>query len=152
MTRGSVSTIILAAGKGTRMKSRLPKVLHPIAGRPMLGHVLAAVERAGDARPVLVLAPAMDEVASYARSLLPGVSTVVQPSPRGTGDAVRVAESAAGGGEGVALVVFGDTPLVRSETLSGMIDACTTDTPVVVLGFEAGNPAPYGRLVLDGKG
>lgn len=152
MTRGSVSTIILAAGKGTRMKSRLPKVLHPIAGRPMLGHVLAAVERAGDARPVLVLAPAMEEVASYARSLLPGVSTVVQSSPRGTGDAVRAAEAAAGDREGVALVVFGDTPLVRSETLSGMIDACTTDTPVVVLGFEAGNPAPYGRLVLDDKG
>ena len=152
MTRGSVSTIILAAGKGTRMKSRLPKVLHPIAGRPMLGHVLAAVERAGDACPVLVLAPGMEEIASFACSQLPGVLPVVQSSPRGTGDAVRAAEVAVGVGEGVVLVVFGDTPLVRSEALSGMIDACSAETPVVVLGFEASNPAPYGRLVLDGKG
>ncbi|MEX0838119.1 MAG: NTP transferase domain-containing protein, partial [Parvibaculum sp.] len=152
MTRGNVSTIILAAGKGTRMKSRLPKVLHPVAGRPMLGHVLAAVERAGDARPVLVLAPGMEEIASFARSLLPEVSSVIQPSPRGTGDAVRAAETAVGEDEGVVLVVFGDTPLMRSETLSGMIDACGTDTPVVVLGFEASNPAPYGRLVLDDAG
>jgi len=152
MTRGSVSTIILAAGKGTRMKSRLPKVLHPIAGRPMLGHVLAAVERAGDVRPVLVLAPGMEEVAAFARSTLSAVSTVVQQNPRGTGNAVRAAEPAIEPGEGVVLVVFGDTPLVRSETLSAMIDACRPETPVVVLGFEARDPAPYGRLILDSTG
>jgi len=151
MTRGNVSTVILAAGRGTRMKSRLPKVLHAIAGRPLLGHVLAAVEKADVVHPVLVLAPDMDSVASFARSVLPGIATVVQPSPRGTGDAVRAAETAVGQGAGVVLVVFGDTPLVRSETLSQMIESCTEETPVVVLGFEAVDPAPYGRLVLDEK-
>lgn len=152
MTRGNVSTVILAAGKGTRMKSRLPKVLHAIAGRPMLEHVLAAVEKANVVHPVLVLAPEMDSVASFAQSVFPGITTVVQPVPRGTGDAVRAAEMAVGQDAGVILVVFGDTPLVRSETLSQMIESCTVETPVVVLGFEATDPAPYGRLVLDEKG
>ncbi|WP_339829092.1 bifunctional UDP-N-acetylglucosamine diphosphorylase/glucosamine-1-phosphate N-acetyltransferase GlmU [uncultured Parvibaculum sp.] len=152
MTRSDVSTVILAAGKGTRMKSRLPKVLHAIAGRPMLGHVLAAVEEAGVTQSVLVLAPDMDVVASFARSIMPKVSTVIQAAPKGTGDAVRAAEATVGQEAGVVLVVFGDTPLVRSETLSQMIENCTPEIPVVVLGFEAANPAPYGRLILDEKG
>tara|TARA_R110000868_G_scaffold293209_2_gene553713 strand:- start:16706 stop:18061 length:1356 start_codon:yes stop_codon:yes gene_type:complete len=147
-----VVTIILAAGKSTRMKSALPKTLHPIAGRPMLGHVLDAVGGNKAASTVLVIGPDMDNVAAYAKNITPGLTIAIQQSQRGTGDAVKAALPQITASSGVALVIFGDTPLVRAETLTGMVDACTPDTPIVVLGFEAADPAAYGRLVLDAKG
>ena len=144
-------TIILAAGKSTRMKSALPKVLHAVAGLPMLGHVLAA--SSGLAGPtIVVVGPNMQNVADYATSVAPDISFAVQQDQRGTGDAVRAALPAVATKSGVALIVFGDTPLVRPETLDEMVSTCTADTPVVVLGFEAVNPAAYGRLVKDGQG
>lgn len=152
MTQSSVLTIILAAGKSTRMKSRLPKALHAIAGRPMLGHVLSAVSALPDARHVLVVGPGMEPVSNYARSMAPDIALAVQENQRGTGDAVKAALPFVPTGTGVALVIFGDTPLVRAETLAEMVAACRPETPVVVLGFEARDPASYGRLVLDAKG
>lgn len=152
MKNESVTAIILAAGKSTRMKSSTPKALHRIAGRPMLGHVLDAASSLGDARIVLVLAPGMDDVAAYARDISPELGIAIQERALGTGDAVRAAEPLAGRGQGVVLVMFGDTPLVRPETLKEMVAACLPEKPVVVLGFEAGDPAAYGRLVLDGGG
>lgn len=147
-----IVTIILAAGKSTRMKSALPKTLHPIASRPMLGHVLDAVSDSIGASTILVIGPGMDNVATYAKSITPDLSIAIQQNQRGTGDAVKAALPLIATKSGVALVIFGDTPLVRSETLSSMVEACTTDTPIVVLGFEAVNPTGYGRLVLDAKG
>lgn len=151
MPHSAVTTIILAAGRSTRMKSSLPKALHPIAGRPMLGHVLATVA-ALDARPVLVVAPGMDQVTKYAKGVASDLAVATQETPRGTGDAVKAALPEVKSGEGVALVIFGDTPLVRAETLKEMIAACGEMTPVVVLGFEAADPAAYGRLVVDESG
>ena len=147
-----VVTIILAAGKSTRMKSALPKTLHPIAGRPMLGHVLEAVGGSKAASTILVIGPDMDNVADYAKSITPKLGIAIQHNQRGTGDAVKAAMPQIAATSGVALVIFGDTPLVRAETLTGMADACTDDTPIVVLGFEAADPTGYGRLVLDAKG
>ena len=144
-------TIILAAGKSTRMKSALPKVLHEIAGRTMLGHVLSTVSSLDNSSPVLVIGPGMENVADHARQWVPSIATVIQQNRRGTGDAVKVALPSVTSKSGVALVVFGDTPLMRAETLNDMITACTGDTAIVVLGFVSANPAPYGRLVLDAQ-
>ncbi|HUD51323.1 bifunctional UDP-N-acetylglucosamine diphosphorylase/glucosamine-1-phosphate N-acetyltransferase GlmU [Parvibaculum sp.] len=152
MSNATVTTVILAAGRSTRMKSSLPKALHPIAGRPMLGHVLTTVGTLDSARTVLVLAPGMDEVARYARSVAPGLDVATQERPLGTGNAVRAAETFVSPRDGVVLVIFGDTPLVRAQTLSDMIGACRAETPIVVLGFEASDPTPYGRLVLNADG
>lgn len=144
-------TIILAAGKSTRMKSALPKVLHPVAGLPMLGHVLSAVSKL-TAQSVVVVGPNMQNVSGYATSIAPDTRIAVQQEQRGTGDAVRAALPHIEAKAGVALVVFGDTPLVRSETLVAMVEACTPDSPITVLGFRTADPAAYGRLVRDAQG
>lgn len=152
MTSNAHSTVILAAGKGTRMKSNLLKVLHEIAGRPMLGHVLANTRFGGGARTVLVVGPDMDEVADYARSVRQDLSVVVQLNQRGTGDAARTALPEIAHEDGVVLVVFGDTPLMRAESLADMADTCRKTGNIVILGFEAADPTGYGRVVLeDGK-
>lgn len=147
MTSKALTTVILAAGKGTRMKSRLPKVLHPIAGRPMLGHVLAAAGGLEDAETVLVVSPGMDAVSDYARGVVPGVKTAIQERQLGTGDAARSASEQVSHSDGVVLVVFGDTPLVRRETLAHMIDQCRKASDIVILGFEASDPTGYGRIL-----
>ncbi|MAM93637.1 bifunctional UDP-N-acetylglucosamine diphosphorylase/glucosamine-1-phosphate N-acetyltransferase GlmU [Parvibaculum sp.] len=150
MTSNALSTVILAAGKGTRMKSRLPKVLHEIAGRPMLGHVLANTRFERDTRTVLVVGPDMDRVSDYARSVRPDIAVVVQQKQLGTGDAARTALPELHDSDGVVLVVFGDTPLVRAETLENMADACRKSGSIVILGFEAADPTGYGRVLLEG--
>lgn len=147
-----IVTIILAAGKSTRMKSALPKVLHPIAGRAMLGHVLNAALTDQNTQTVLVVGPGMESVASYAQSIAPDLTVAIQHDQRGTGDAVKAALPKVTTDSGVAVVIFGDTPLIQPETLATMAAGCTQTTPIVVLGFEARNPAPYGRLVRDGQG
>jgi len=144
-------TIILAAGKSTRMKSALPKVLHPVAGVPMLGHVLSAASHLAG-QSVVVVGPNMQNVADYAASVAPDTRVTIQQEQRGTGDAVRAALPQIEARTGVALVVFGDTPLVRPETLAEMVAACTPDAPVTVLGFVAADPAAYGRLIKDAQG
>lgn len=152
MSQTAITTVILAAGRSTRMKSSTPKALHQIAGRPMLGHVLATVGSLDNMRVVLVLAPGMDDVAKYAKAAATNLDIAVQDKPLGTGHAVRAAEMLVPASEGVVLVIFGDTPLVRAETLADMIGACRAETPVIVLGFEARDPAAYGRLVLNADG
>ena len=143
--------IVLAAGKGTRMKSARPKVLHELGGKAMLGHVLASAAACAGDKTVAVLAPGMDDVAEYALSH--GATHVAyQKEQNGTGDAVKAAEELLSGLDGVAIVVFGDTPLVTPETLIRMKQACAAGNDVVVLGFQAEDPAPYGRLVLNGEG
>lgn len=154
MTRmdDKLTLMVLAAGKGTRMKSALPKGLHQIAGRPMLGHVLASAEGLGAAKTILVVGPGMEDVAAYARSFSSKVDVAVQNNQLGTGDAARAGASLVTSASGVVLVMFGDTPLVRSETLAAMVTACDSATAIVVLGFEAVDPAGYGRLILSAEG
>jgi bifunctional UDP-N-acetylglucosamine pyrophosphorylase/glucosamine-1-phosphate N-acetyltransferase len=151
----AVACLILAAGKGTRMKSDRPKVMHEIAGRSMLGHVVAAAQALSPERIVVVVGPGMDAVA---KSVAP-VPTVIQPDQKGTGDAVRaalpaIADSKGGGFEGDVIVLFGDTPLLSPATLERLIEArrAAADPAVVVLGMRPADPAQYGRLVLSGQG
>lgn len=149
---GHTTALILAAGKSTRMKSATPKTLHAVAGLPILGHVLKTVEQAGVAEAVLVVAPDMDAVTAYARSVRPDIAVAVQDAPLGTGDAVKSARNMIAGGEGVVLIVFGDTPLLRAETLTEMAKKCREQADIVVLGFHADDPTGYGRLVLGPDG
>ncbi|WP_167093548.1 bifunctional UDP-N-acetylglucosamine diphosphorylase/glucosamine-1-phosphate N-acetyltransferase GlmU [Parvibaculum indicum] len=152
MARETVTAIILSAGKGTRMKSRLPKVLHKIAGRPMLGHVLSVVSELPNARSVLVVGPDMEEVATYAKGLAPDTGIAVQAEQLGTAHAALMAQSEISEREGVVLVIFGDTPLMHPETLADMANTCREEADIVVLGFRPTDPAAYGRLVLDEAG
>lgn len=149
MTSHPLAVIVLAAGMGTRMRSTLPKVMHPIAGKPMLGHVLAAAEQAGVERKIVVVGPDMPSVAKLAAP-----APVVQQTDRlGTAHAVSMArDELADFRQGTVLVLFGDTPLIRAETLSAMVAAREAGADIVVLGFEAADPTGYGRLIRDASG
>jgi bifunctional UDP-N-acetylglucosamine pyrophosphorylase/glucosamine-1-phosphate N-acetyltransferase len=109
MTADSIAAVILAAGKGTRMRSDLPKVLHPLAGRPMIRHVLDTVATLKPARQLVVVGPAM---AALAKAVAP-IPTAVQEQQLGTADAVKAARAALADFNGTVLVLYGDTPLLR---------------------------------------
>ncbi len=144
------AAIILAAGKGTRMKSRLPKVMHRIAGRTLIGHVLDRLAPLALERVAAVIAPDMDEVA---REVAPH-GTVLQAKQLGTGHAVGCARNALAGLSGDILVVYGDTPFVATSTLQRMLERRrAADNPaVVVLGMRPADPSGYGRLILGADG
>ena len=149
MSKQPLAIIVLAAGKGTRMQSAIPKVLHQVAGRAMVRHVLAAAESLKPKSTVIVVGPDMDTVTKAVEPY----PTVVQPNQSGTGDAVKVALPALEGmRNGTVLVLFGADPLIRPETLNDMVEAREAGAAIVVLGFRAGNPSGYGRLVLDKAG
>lgn len=150
MAAGELAVIVLGAGRGTRMKSRLPKVLHPLAGRPLIGHVLAAVDSLAPAETVVVIGKEMGDVAA---AVAPR-RTAVQDPPLGTAHAARAALSELSGGAAAVFVVFGDTPLLSPETLRRMVEArdARPAPAVVVLGFEPADPGAYGRLVLAADG
>ncbi|MGE0408593.1 MAG: bifunctional UDP-N-acetylglucosamine diphosphorylase/glucosamine-1-phosphate N-acetyltransferase GlmU [Amphiplicatus sp.] len=150
MSEPSIAAVILAAGQGTRMKSDIAKVLHPVGGRPMLAHVMAAAGSLDPARMVVVIG-ARDEVGAAARRLRPDVAIATQRPPRGTGDAVRKALPALAGFEGVVLILYGDTPLVEGQTLAALAGAVKGGAGAV-LGFRAFDPGSYGRLLVDQKG
>jgi len=141
--------IVLAAGLSTRMKSKIPKVLHPLAGRPLLAHVLETVRAAG-ARPLVVVS----KESASAGALLDGDAGVaVQDPPRGTGDAVRVALASANGATGTAYIVYGDTPLLRAETLRRLRSLLETrGAALAILTGEVGTDNAYGRVVRDAAG
>ncbi len=143
--------VVLAAGEGTRMKSDSPKVMHAVAGQPMLGCVLDAAQAAnGKADLAVVVGPAMEAVADYAVARAPGAQTFIQRERRGTADAVRAAGEAVNGHDGDIVVLYGDTPLIRPGTLTAMIESLAQGADVAVLGFEAANPSGYGRLIREG--
>ena len=141
----STAIVILAAGKGTRMRSAVPKVLHEIAGRPMLGHVLAAALETGASRLCLVTAPDQSDVRDYALAQAPTLLACIQENQLGTGDAVRAAMSALDGVERV-VIMFGDTPLMRADILRQL---ATSEADVCVLGFEPEDAAAYGRIIME---
>ncbi len=144
--------IVLAAGKGTRMKSALPKVLHAIAGRPMLHHVLAACAELGADRMITVVGAGGDQVGDSARAFSPASTIALQEPQLGTGHAVLAARDACPAGMDEAIILYGDTPLIRVETLTAMVEARRAGAAVVVLGFQPQDPGAYGRLILNGDG
>ena len=150
MTDTPLAAIILAAGQGTRMKSDLHKVLHPIAGRPMLLHLIASVGELAPARAVVVAGARREQVEAAVAPL--GVEVVVQAEQLGTGHAVRMAEEALAGFSGDVLILYGDVPLVSSATMRRMIEALHGDggPTAVVLGFRPPVPGAYGRVIAHG--
>jgi bifunctional UDP-N-acetylglucosamine pyrophosphorylase/glucosamine-1-phosphate N-acetyltransferase len=144
-----VSLVILAAGQGTRMNSDRPKVLHPLAAVPLLHHAMAAGRALDPARVVVVAGHGADEVAKAAREFDDTVEIALQEQQLGTGHAVAQAAPLLAGAEGEAIVLYGDTPFIRAETLRAMLDARSRHA-VVVLGFHARDPGRYGRLIMQG--
>jgi bifunctional UDP-N-acetylglucosamine pyrophosphorylase / glucosamine-1-phosphate N-acetyltransferase len=155
MSKCRFAAIILAAGSGTRMKSAVPKVMHPIAGQPMIAHLWDALQPLTPTATVVVIGARMSDVA---RAVAPA-ECVVQDPPLGTGDAVRAALRALRGrlapqGEiDEALVLFADTPLLRTETLSRLLtERPKTGAAILVSGMRPADPGAYGRLVLGPDG
>jgi bifunctional UDP-N-acetylglucosamine pyrophosphorylase/glucosamine-1-phosphate N-acetyltransferase len=144
----SVALIILGAGKGTRMNSDLPKVLHPIAGAPMLVHAMRAGATLDPTHTVIVAGHGAEVVTKAAQAYDPDAKVVLQTEQLGTGHAVSQAADALAGFEGKVIVLYGDTPFVKPETLQAMLDA---KADVVVLGFEPQDAGRYGRLVTNGS-
>ncbi|NNU81096.1 bifunctional UDP-N-acetylglucosamine diphosphorylase/glucosamine-1-phosphate N-acetyltransferase GlmU [Halovulum dunhuangense] len=148
----STAIILLAAGQGTRMNSDLPKVLHRLAGAPLLHHAMRSGAALGAERMVVVTGHGSEAVRKAAQAQDEDAVCVVQEEQLGTAHAVAQARDALAGFEGDAIVLYGDTPFVRPETLEAMQEARASGAAVVVLGFVAGDPAGYGRLILDAGG
>jgi bifunctional UDP-N-acetylglucosamine pyrophosphorylase / glucosamine-1-phosphate N-acetyltransferase len=149
MSERSCLAIVLAAGEGTRMRSARPKVLHEVGGRSLVAHVLNAVRAAGSTATAVVIGPDAEAVAAEANHVLPGADIYVQSERRGTAHAVLAARPAIARRTDDILVIYGDTPLIRPETLSRMRAALAEGAGLVVLGFRPRDPSGYGRLVLD---
>jgi bifunctional UDP-N-acetylglucosamine pyrophosphorylase/glucosamine-1-phosphate N-acetyltransferase len=146
-----LAIIVLAAGKGTRMKSDLHKVLHPIAGRPMIEHLMASVQELAPERQIVVAGHGREQLE---KALGARAAIAVQEPQLGTGHAVQQAEEALTGFEGDVLILYGDVPFVRTATMRAMIDRLhAADAPaVVVLGFEPEDPLQYGRILAHDDG
>lgn len=152
MTSRSLAVIVLAAGKGTRMKSDLHKVLHPLAGRPMLLHLLGSVAGLAPQRTVVVVGAGREQVEAAVAHL--PVVVAFQAEQLGTGHAVRQAESPLRDFDGDVLILYGDVPLVTTATMNRMIERLHAgDSPAaVVLGFRPADPGVYGRVIADADG
>lgn len=148
-SRPNIAAIVLAAGKGARMQSDLHKVLHPLAGRPMLLHLIASVAALDPRRTVVVTGAARAQVEAAVGPF--GVATAVQAEQLGTGHAVAQAQAALAGFDGDVLILYGDVPLVSTATMRAMIARLNApDAPAaVVLGFRPDQAAAYGRIVAE---
>lgn len=143
-----LAAVILAAGQGTRMKSSLHKVLHPIAGKPMLLHLLDSISELAPAKCVVVVGAGREQVEAAVAGR--EVAVAVQSPQRGTGHAAQQAEAALTGFDGDVLVMFGDVPMLSAATMQRLLAALTDDVKVAVLGFRPEDPAAYGRIIADG--
>src|SRR6185295_14626997 len=135
-------------GKGTRMRSSLPKMLHPVCGREMVGWPISAAQEAGAGRVAVIVSPGMD----IASGLPDGVETVVQPEPDGTGGAVRAALALIEEAETV-LVLSGDVPLISAADIAALLGAhASSGAAATMLTIELDDPGSYGRVVRDEAG
>ncbi len=150
MTKQKTAAIVLAAGLGTRMKSARPKVLHRLAGRPMVLHLMETLARFAPERTVVVIGNGMEDVAA---AVAPHPTAIQEPR-LGTAHAVLAAREAMQGFAGDVLILYGDTPLIRPETLEAMLAArhLEPEPAVVVLGFRPADPTDYGRLIVNADG
>jgi bifunctional UDP-N-acetylglucosamine pyrophosphorylase / glucosamine-1-phosphate N-acetyltransferase len=149
MTARSTLTIVLAAGEGTRMRSSMPKVLHPVAGQSLLAHVLAAAPEGPGTALAVVVGPGQPAVENEAKRLRPDAATFIQHERLGTAHAVLAARDAIARGADDLLVVFGDTPLISTATLERLRAALKHGASLAVLGFRAADPTGYGRLLVE---
>ncbi|MFZ5740142.1 MAG: bifunctional UDP-N-acetylglucosamine diphosphorylase/glucosamine-1-phosphate N-acetyltransferase GlmU [Pseudomonadota bacterium] len=149
MTARTSLTIVLAAGEGTRMRSSLPKVLNPVAGRSLLAHVLSAAPHGGQDRLAVVIGPDHQAVGAEAKRVRPDAATFVQAERLGTAHAVLAARDAIAAGADDVLIAFGDTPLISAETFGRLREPLRNGAALVVLGFRAADPTGYGRLVVE---
>ncbi len=150
MSRRTCLAIVLAAGEGTRMRTRLPKVLHAVGGRTLLSHVLASAQAAGCGAVAVVIGPDHQAVAQEARAAAPKAQIFEQRERKGTAHAVLAARKAIASGADDVLVIFGDTPLVRADTLTRLRAPLKEGAAVAVLGFRPADPKGYGRLLTQG--
>lgn len=144
----NTATIVLAAGLGTRMKSALPKVLHPLAGRPMIQHLLGTLSDTGIDRVIVVTSDGADDVAT---AVAPN-PTVVQKEQLGTGHAALQAADKLAGFDGDVLIMFGADPLITSETINALLARRRDGAAIAVLGFRPDDPGLYGRLIIGADG
>lgn len=150
-----LTVIVLAAGGGTRMKSKTMKVLHPIAGRSMVGHVLAAVTGTNPRRVVAVIGTQREQVGPHIQSLMPECVLAVQETQDGTGHAVRIGWDAVPDSEhrGIVLVAYGDTPLLEAESLKAFVDFHAASSAVIsILSGKVADPTGYGRIIRNDQG
>ena len=152
MTDIAVAAVILAAGKGVRMKSARPKVLHEIGGRAMIAQVIETARALAPQRMALVIGDHSPELTAFAGALDASIEVAVQAPPKGTAHAVEQALPALDGFSGAVLVVYADTPLVREETLRALASEIAGGATAAVLGFTPDDPGGYGRLKLDANG
>lgn len=149
-TEQSSLAIILAAGQGTRMKSEKPKVLHEIAGLPMLGHVLNAVRSAGVDSCAVVLGPQMDDAAGFVDSIWPDAQIFEQTERLGTAHAVMAAREAYLKSYDEVLILYGDVPLISADAINALRAPLRQGAAVSVYGFRPAEPGRYGRLITQG--
>ena len=147
------TVVVLAAGEGKRMKSALPKVLHPLLGRTLVGHVLAAAGPLAADRTLVVVGYGADQVAGHLAEVAPEASPVLQEEQRGTGHAVRIALDAVPDASGTIVVINGDTPLLRAQTVAALVEAHeAAGAAATVLAAEVPDPTGLGRIVRDATG
>jgi bifunctional UDP-N-acetylglucosamine pyrophosphorylase/glucosamine-1-phosphate N-acetyltransferase len=144
--------VILAAGMGSRMESDLPKVLHPLASAPLLVHAMRAGQVCEPERMIVVAGHGADKVEKAAKDFDADAQVVLQTEQNGTAHAVDQARAALADFDGDVIVLYGDTPFIRPETLEAMSEARANGQAVVILGFEAAEPGRYGRLIRDANG
>jgi bifunctional UDP-N-acetylglucosamine pyrophosphorylase/glucosamine-1-phosphate N-acetyltransferase len=143
-------TIVLAAGEGTRMRSSMPKVLHPVAGQSLLAHVLSAAPAGAGTSLAVVIGPDHQAVVEEARRCRPDVETFIQRDRKGTAHAVLAARDALARGADDLIIAFGDTPLISAATFEQLRAALKQGAALAVLGFRAADPTGYGRLLVEG--
>ena len=156
-TQAPAAVILLAAGSGTRMRSKTMKVLHPLCGRSMIGHVITAARATGTRRLVAVVGNGRDQVGPHIHEHAPEALLVVQETQEGTGHAARVAldalREAAGSTSGTVVVMAGDTPLLEGETLTGLVaEHDRSGCAVTILTGEVDDPFGYGRILRNAAG
>jgi bifunctional UDP-N-acetylglucosamine pyrophosphorylase / glucosamine-1-phosphate N-acetyltransferase len=148
-SRHKAAAIILAAGKGTRMRSNLPKVMHALAGTPMLGHVITTARSAGLSPLSLVISPEQTQIRGYVNTHSPDIRIAQQTEQLGTAHAVLAARDALNDTASHLVVLYGDTPLIRPETITVLLGALAQDSrnAVAILGFRPQDAGAYGRIV-----
>lgn len=146
------AAVILAAGKGTRMRSSLPKVMHEIGGRPMIDWSIDLARQSGCEKIIVVISADNETLDAHITKTLGKDAIVIQDPPLGTGHAVQSAQAALKGFEGDVVVLYGDTPLIPLEAIESLFGELDRGASIGVLGFEAKDPGAYGRLITSSNG